>query len=151
MRWLIIHVFRRLPPGIHKDLMRCINRVFLRGCEAAYMGSLFQDNCARKLASEAPAARKTLIENQQFQDGSHTSQRWDEAHGMTEAEQRSSNPSLVMHIRSGDIFGPNNHVIRHHGQVCLPNNTSPQGVYHRLSLECLSSVAEVNNSQKGVK
>lgn len=74
---------------VHPRLLGCMNRVKLRGCEVAYLGSLMDKG--RFCPSREPR----------------------------EGEARAGAGSLVLHVRSGDIFdqkGPGR-LYTHAGQV----------------------------------
>lgn len=97
--------------GVHKELIRCMNRVVLRGCEAEYLGEFIRTTeiCpAREKASESTdmdSGHSSSSSHGQMEEAS--SEHWQAG----EIEDGDSllavlpSPSLVMHIRSGDVFG----------------------------------------------
>lgn len=86
--------------GVHDDLRECINKVYLRGCEAAYFGKVVStDVCEVEKATpdinDGKLCRKPLKADVEGTE------------------------SLVVHIRSGDIFGGRSGGLKNFGQPPL--------------------------------
>lgn len=77
--------------GIHPDLLSCMNRVYLRGCEAAYLGRMVDTS------KFCPVRETPLLPASSFRGVNAAS-------GSDPKEPGESTGSLVLHIRSGDIF-----------------------------------------------
>lgn len=107
--------------GIHRDLYGCINRVYLRGCEAAYLGNLVDTSnyCNRSRTNVRPSdvhekGASTCKNNVQEDEPIRNSvSRLDDTNEVGE----SGMGSLVVHIRSGDIFHKHNDSRISFGQV----------------------------------
>jgi hypothetical protein len=75
-------------PYVHNDLRECINRVYVRGCEAAYFGDVVRtDTCQAEKQLPGELSDKSC-------------------HKPLESYVKGTE-SLVVHIRSGDIFFSN--------------------------------------------
>lgn len=95
---------------VHPDLLSCMNRIYLRGCEAEYLGSLgrISELCESRESSGSSLSSGPKTGNLACEV--NTRQPPDPVKGNNEG-------SLVMHVRSGDIFDKTNHGISKSGQV----------------------------------
>ena len=104
-----------LFPGVHPELLRCLNRVFVRGCEAKYLGAVvdkpaFCDAMVdQSAASTLPnhhrrRAETTDLKPNRFESPPRALSPAPQQIAGTDSSQRAG--SLVIHIRSGDIFDP---------------------------------------------
>ena len=111
--------FRSISPrpapsvGIHPDLLSCMNNVYLRGCEAAYLGAMVKTSefCA---AGETSFTSPPGVNAAQFvhdvndhhveNDQESKSVGGSSSVGGHSQERGPGAGSLAIHIRSGDIF-----------------------------------------------
>ena len=87
-------------PGVHDDLRICINRVYLRGCEAEYFGDVVRtDTCHAETVlpdeNEGKLCRRPI------------------------KSDIKGTESLVVHVRSGDIFSGRSGGLKNFGQPPL--------------------------------
>ncbi|CAN0262035.1 unnamed protein product [Ascophyllum nodosum] len=99
--------------GIHPDLLSCMNHVYLRGCEAAYLGAMVKTSefCA---AGETSFTSPPGVNAAQFvhdvndhhveNDQESKSVGGSSSVGGHSQERGPGAGSLAIHIRSGDIF-----------------------------------------------
>lgn len=105
----------RLRAGVHPDLVTCMRRVYLRGCEAAYLASLVRtaDFCesldeGHQDPTQGPSTVEPITGTANLCEGNVQEEVVPEKlHAVVprnERAPRGSAGSLVMHLRSGDIF-----------------------------------------------
>lgn len=98
-----------------------MNRVLLRGCEAEYLGDLVRTSeyCPRKGGDSATGVGNSLGHVEaDVTYGKADATRVNGSESIsTLTEQDPDGPSLVIHVRSGDIFRVRNRVSVKYGQV----------------------------------
>ena len=108
--------------GVHDHLARCMNQVFVRGCEAEYVGGL-----AEGILSSCPFVKEPTAESEEQTEATGGSGKVDldlrpdlAVHGEV---VKNAGP-LVIHFRSGDIFGSRGARSPQYGQVRLSAETT---------------------------
>eukprot|EP00904_Undaria_pinnatifida_P009744 jgi/Undpi1/58/HiC_scaffold_1.g00058.m1 len=101
--------------GVHPELLRCLNHVFVRGCEAKYLGAVVDKPsfCDAKVDQSAAStlpnhhrrrAETNNLKPNRFESPPRALSPAPRQIAGTDSSQRAG--SLVIHIRSGDIFDP---------------------------------------------
>lgn len=96
-----------LGADVHADLLQCMNRVYLRGCEAKYLQPLFgaPDFCENR----PPENTRRRLEGELGYGGGGRGAPTLTMPGAAASDGEGGGAgSLVIHIRSGDIFLPKN-------------------------------------------
>lgn len=92
--------------GVHPDLLRCLNHVFVRGCEVDYMGPVANTSafCPPKGVEENAIDASANHQRRRRRKSRTLDVLQSPATNRGRAPQQTSAGSLVVHIRSGDIF-----------------------------------------------
>lgn len=124
MKYINIYQCRYSLSGVHGDLVQCMNRVFVRGCEAAYLGDLIGKCDAKDFNTDQyqdiaplPNDRSFVCKDSVWHTCNSTGHLYP-VPVIPSGQNEISSENLVVHIRSGDIFDPmERHWIKF-GQVC---------------------------------